>query len=112
MLDVIARVKKKLTLAIEFNGLARLVDTIGALEVLLSTLGELSLISVNNLVQVVDLTELASRVGTHDGTLARGEKEWFGHKRCLSSLEYLIGSHGKFVEHFFNYNNSINIYNL
>ena len=43
VLDVVARVEKQFTLSIEFDGLRRFVDTIGALEVLLGTLGQLCL---------------------------------------------------------------------
>ena len=72
MLDVVARVEKQLTLTVEFNGLAGLVDAIGALEVLVGTLGELGLGRVNDLVQVVDLAEVARLVGSHHGTLTGG----------------------------------------
>ena len=66
MLDVVARVEQQLTLSVEFNCLRWLVDTIGALKVFLGTLGQLSLRRVHNLVQIVNLTELALGVGTHD----------------------------------------------
>ena len=70
MLDVVTAVEEQLALSVEFNGLGRFVDTVGALEVLLGTLGQLSLRSVDDFVQVVDLAELALRDLAHDSTLA------------------------------------------
>jgi len=93
MLDVIARVDEKLTFTVELNGLARLVDAIRALEVLLSTLGELSLRSVDDLVQVVDLTELSLGEVAEDGTLA-GSHEHRSSSGILRA-EHLVCSHYK-----------------
>lgn len=65
MLNVITGIKEQLTLAVESKCLARLVNFISALKVLLGTLCELSLSSPNNLVQVVYLAEATVRGLVH-----------------------------------------------
>ena len=109
MLDVVARVEKQLTFTVEFNGLAWLVDAIGALEVFVGTLRELGLRRVNDLVQVVDLAEVARLEGAHHGTLTGGEEEGLGHQGllCLSCLEGLGSPHCKFIQHIFYYYNTL-----
>lgn len=62
MLDVVAGVEQKFTLTIEGQCVARLVDLVGSLEVLLRTLCQFSLSSPHDFVQVVDLTETALRL--------------------------------------------------
>ena len=57
MLDVVARVKQQLTLSIKLKRVAGLIYFFCPLEVFGATLGELSLGGVNDLVQVVDLSE-------------------------------------------------------
>jgi len=57
VLDVVARVKQHLTLSIKLKRLAWLIYFFCPLEVFSATLGELSLSGVNDLVQVVDLSE-------------------------------------------------------
>ena len=71
VLDVVAAVYKELTLSVEFNRLRWLVDTISSFEVLFGTLGQFSLSSVDDFVQVVDLAELALGVSANDSSLAR-----------------------------------------
>ena len=65
MLDVVAGVEKALTLTIELNSMRGLVDTISPFKVLLRTSSKLTLSSVDNLMQVVHLTEAA--LGEADG---------------------------------------------
>ena len=62
VLDVVACVEQEFTLAVEGHSLAWLVDLIGALKILLGTLGQLSLSCVHDLVKVVNLAE-ASLLG-------------------------------------------------
>ena len=82
MLDVIAAVEEEFAFAIELNSLRWLVNTIGSLKVLLSTLGKLSLRSVDYFVQVVHLAELSLRVSSNNGTLRRGQKEGSTRTHC------------------------------
>ena len=65
MLDIVAGVEKALTLTIELNSMRGLVDTISPFKVLLRTSSKLTLSSVDNLMQVVHLTEAA--LGEADG---------------------------------------------
>ena len=57
VLDVVARVEQQFALAVEGERRARLVHLVGQLEVLFRTLRQLSLVRVDDLVQVVDLPE-------------------------------------------------------
>ena len=65
MLDIVARVEEKFTLTVKLNSLAGFVDAISSLQVFLGTLGQLSLICVDDLVQIVNLTEVTRLVGSH-----------------------------------------------
>jgi hypothetical protein len=56
--DVVTRVEQKLTLAVELDRLGRLVDLVGALKVLGGTLGEFDLRRVDDLVEIVYLSEV------------------------------------------------------
>ena len=60
VLDVVARVEKQLTLAVELNRLRWLVHLVCALKILVRSLSQLSVGCVNYFVQVVDLSEAAS----------------------------------------------------
>ena len=93
VLNVVARVQKQFTLSVELDGLGRLIDTVGSLEVLLSTLGKLSLRSVDDLVQVVDLTEVAlGSFGQHTCTLG-GSEQVLGSKRAVESCRHRLLQH-------------------
>lgn len=71
VLDVIARPEEHLTLTVEFERLRRLVDLISALKILDGTGVLLLLSSVDDLVQVVHLSEVSHLIGSkhHGGTL-------------------------------------------
>lgn len=105
VLDVVAGVEEQFTLTVEFDRLAWLVDTISAFEVLFRSLGQLALRSVNDLVQVVDLTEITRWLHAHHCSLARCQEHRLGRERGLSSLEGQVGSHCKFIEHGYYYYN-------
>ena len=60
VLDVVAGVEKQLSVPVELYGLRRLVDLVSSLQILCSSLSQLSLRSVHDLVQVLDLPK-ASR---------------------------------------------------
>jgi uncharacterized membrane protein len=72
MLYVIAGEKKQLSLSVEFKSLGWLVYFMCSLEVLGGSLFELGVICVDNLVQVMYLTEVTTLSGTHHG-LGHGE---------------------------------------
>ena len=78
VLNVVATIEQELTLTVELNGLGWLIDAVGTLEVLLGTLGKLSLGRVDDLMQVVDLAELSLWDVAHDGALTRSEEECGG----------------------------------
>lgn len=92
VLDVVARVKQQLTLAIKLNRLRWLVHLVCAFQILIRSLSQLSVCCVNYFVQVVDLSEAAS--GSHSkhaqlrlGCLLRNHQHllvsWLAqHQRC------------------------------
>jgi hypothetical protein len=57
VLDVVAREKQQLTLPVEFDGLRRLVNFVGAFKVLFSSLGQLNVGCERDLMEVVHLSE-------------------------------------------------------
>jgi len=75
VLNIVARVEKQLTLSVKLNRLRRFVHAIGTLKVLFSSLLQLSLGSVHNLVQVIDLAEGTLRVSAHNVALRRCHQE-------------------------------------
>jgi hypothetical protein len=68
LLNVVAREKQKLALSVKGDSLAGFVNFVCALEILFGTLGQLSLSGVDDLVQVVNLTEI-THLGAHETKL-------------------------------------------
>ena len=60
VLDVVAGVEEQLSVSVELQGLGRLVDLVGPLEIFGSSLSQFSLRSVYDFVQILHLSESSS----------------------------------------------------
>ena len=69
VLDVIARVQKQLTITVELQGVRWLVYFVCALEILSSTLGQLSLRGPDDFMEVLNLAETSGKL-LHKASLA------------------------------------------
>lgn len=99
VLNVVARVDEQLTITVKLEGLRGLINLISALEVLCGTLGQLSLRSPHDFVQVLDLTETALRLLNQRGiSLSTGSSQ----EGRLSGENWALHEHsrGVFIHHF------------
>ena len=100
VLDVVAREQKQFSLSVEFKSLRWLVHLVSSLQILVCTLGQLSLVCVNNLMQVVHLSERSGRILTHDWCFLVGRN----HHHGVSLEKHLLSStHSKGLQHFYKF---------
>ena len=80
MFHVIARPKKKFSLSVELQGLRWFIHLIGSLQILCSSLGQLSLSSINDLVEIMNLSESSYALSAKKELahlIIRGFHYWF-----------------------------------